>query len=56
VGDKVKMIGEKNGTFETTVTAVNGPRSFAVALPQAETKLFVFGPEVKDLPALPRCP
>jgi hypothetical protein len=56
VGDKVKVIGEKNGTFETTVTAVNGPRSFAVALPQAETKLFVFGPEVKDLPALPRCP
>ena len=49
VGDKVRMIGEKNGTVETTVMAVSGPRSFAVALPQPETKLFVFGPEVKDL-------
>ena len=49
VGDKVKLIGERNGTVETTVTAVASPRSFAVALPQPETKLFVFGPEVKDL-------
>jgi hypothetical protein len=49
VGDKVRMIGEKNGTIETTVTAVADARSFAVALPQPETKLFVFGPEVKDL-------
>ncbi|RZL00370.1 MAG: tail fiber domain-containing protein, partial [Hymenobacter sp.] len=49
VGDKVKLMGEKNGTVETTVLAVSSPRSFAVALPQAETKLFVFGPEVKDL-------
>ena len=49
VGDKVRMIGEKNGTVETTVTAVADARSFAVALPQPETKLFVFGPEVKDL-------
>ncbi len=49
VGDKVRMVGEKNGTIETTVTAVADARSFAVALPQPETKLFVFGPEVKDL-------
>jgi hypothetical protein len=49
VGDKVKLIGEQNGTIETTVTTVASLRSFAVALPQPETKLFVFGPEVKDL-------
>ncbi|RZL12229.1 MAG: tail fiber domain-containing protein [Hymenobacter sp.] len=49
VGDKVKLMGEKNGTVETMVLAVSSPRSFAVALPQAETRLFVFGPEVKDL-------
>ena len=49
VGDKVKLMGEKNGTVETTVLAVSSLRSFAVALPQAETRLFVFGPEVKDL-------
>ena len=49
VGDKVRLMGEANGKVETTVLALRGANTFAVALPRAETKLFVFGPEVTDL-------
>ena len=49
VGDKVRLIGEINGKVETTVLALSGDKAFTVALPQAETKLFVFGPQVNDL-------
>jgi len=48
-GDKVRLIGEVNGTVETEVLAVNGPNAFTVALPKAEAALFVYGPEVDDL-------
>lgn len=49
VGDKVRLFGDANGKVETTVLALSGDNAFAVALPQPETKLFVFGPEVADL-------
>ncbi|RYY17182.1 MAG: hypothetical protein EOO36_10085 [Cytophagaceae bacterium] len=49
VGDRVRLIGERNGTVEATVLAVGDAQSFSVALPAPETKLFVFGPEVSDL-------
>ena len=45
----MRLIGERNGTVETTVLAVGDAQSFSVALPKPETKLFVFGPEVNDL-------
>lgn len=49
VGDKVRLLGEANGKVETTVLALGGDHTFAVALAQPETKVFVFGPEVADL-------
>ncbi|RZK34885.1 MAG: hypothetical protein EOO61_12835 [Hymenobacter sp.] len=48
-GDRLRLIGDTNGIVETEVLTVSNAKSFAVALPQSETKLFVYGPEVNDL-------